>query len=439
MKKRKILLVFLVCVLTGITACKQPMVVTEPDEKEEIEHTPIESEEIMVESKEYGTEKVSLEGKKLENLTAVGKDDAFYCNQEENIKPEYGMDITPVLVCKDPVYDITYYVNYGRDYYIYAYRNETSELAVAIPARDLFCREGELYFIADTYGRYQFSGFAHGNILKYNPKDGSVAVVVECSADGMMVYQDGICYRQVEEKKETGEVTSRKEECFFFSFVTGESSLFPKKFGKLRRWNGYLLQVEKEIVEVSESDPIVQYAIDLGYTVAGVGGAVAAINLVDVQGTVKESLKNVKHFPDTYWIGGDFVYYVAQQKQEAEKESRDVLRRYDMRNGNYKDVAVLDYPTSLLTSDMLIYNEIVYFGNGLRVDLNSGEQCYMQNADGTSAQPKYFYTDGENIFCMSNGKLWLFEEQQGVPKGVQEFVAGVPIEIGTYVYRFSEP
>ena len=439
MKKRLGLLVIFVIVFMGMGACKQLAVNEKSSGHEETGNTLWELDETEVKNIEYGTEEALLTGKKLDNLTRIGTDDTFYCNLEENMKPEYGADNIPVLVCKDMVYEVTYFVNYGRDYYIYAYRNGEAELAVAISARDLFCREGELYFIADNYGYYQFSGFAQGNILKYNPKDGSVSVVVDCSADRMIVYPDGICYEQVGEMTQSEGVHSRTEERLFFSFATRKSSPFPQAVDKLRRWRGYLLQVKNEVCEVPESDPIVQQALALGYTVVGVGGGVEAIDLVDVQGNVKESLKNIKGFPEKYWISKDFVYYVTQQKREGKADSRSILRQYNMRTGIHEDVAVLNYPTNLSFSDMFFYNGVVYFGNGLRVTLNNGAQCYMQNIDGSSARPEYYYTNGTDLFCVSNGKLWLFEEQQGVPMATQEFVAGEPLEIGTYVYRLYEP
>ncbi len=114
-------------------------------------------------------------GKALKGLEAVGEDGPYYCNLAENMIGTYSYmpEEHPVLVCKDPVYDITYYVNYGRDYYIYAKRGEESECAVEISARDLYCREGVLYFRTEDYDIYEFDSFADGAILTYNPTSGS--------------------------------------------------------------------------------------------------------------------------------------------------------------------------------------------------------------------------------------------------------------------------
>lgn len=439
MKKKFSLLVIFVFVLMGAVACKKPMVETTPSGNENAENTGAkELEEIEVKNKEYGSEEILLEGKKLEQLIVTGADDVYYCNLEENMKKEYGSDKAPVLICKDPVYDITYYVNYGRDYYIYAYRNEKAELVVAIPARDLFCKEGELFFIADTYGRYEFSGFAPGNVLKYNPKDGTVTVVVDCSADWMIVYPDGICYEEVGEMIETAGVYRRDEERFFFSFATGENCSFPQDVKMLRRWKGDWLLIYYGLRELSGSNPLAQQMKDHGH-ITGAAVCVASIYLTDVQGNVRETLQNAKGLPEVFWISGDFAYYVEQREEAGETEGRSVLRKYGMKTGIHEDVVVLDYPTALVTTDMIMYNGVIYFGNGLRVEVDSGAQCYMQNADGALTRLEYFYTDGEKLFCVSDGKLWLFEEQRGSRIDEHEFVAGVPLEIGTYVYGLSEP
>ncbi|MBP3595674.1 MAG: hypothetical protein J6J44_14225 [Lachnospiraceae bacterium] len=447
MKKK--LSVLVVLILIGLTACSKPAEGTNltekkeatviPGGKEEITSAPAEPGEMDITRKEYGTEKVELEGKALGQLTEKGTDNPYYCNLEENLKMEFGTDETPVYVCKDPVYGITYYVNYGRDNYIYAYRNETSELVVEIPARDLYCKEGELYFIAETDGQHQFSGFAQGNILKYNPVDGSVTVVVDCSADKMIVYPQEICYRQLGE----WQGDSRREETLIFSFATGESSAMPIGTSGTRKWNGYWLHKIEEVKTYSESDPImqdplIQELLAQGYTFGEGTGIMKEIQLKDAQGNVVETLQNTGGIPRDHLIYGDYIYYVEQQKEEADE--RSILRRYNMQTGTQEDIVVLGQLIDLSITDMIIHKKEIYFDNGLRVDPDTGAQCLMQYAgEGLSPQIKYFYTDGETMFCISEGKLWLFEEQPGNFVITRELVAGVPLEIGTYTYRLVEP
>lgn len=451
MKKK--LGVIILFIWMGMMACSKPVEKTNPTEKKEVvldekgetKKTATQPEEIAVNKIEYGTEQLSLKGKKLDQLTVKGTDNPYYCNLEENLKMKYEADNIPVLVCKDPVYDITYYVNYGRDNYIYAYRNGNSEVVVEIPASELFCKDGELYFIAETDGKYQFSGFTPGNILKYNPTSGNVVVVVNCNADNMIVYPDGIFYKQLGELDQVGMQLSRKEESFFYSFATEESSSWPLGASDQRRWKGYLLQIKEEVQEFSESDtmmkdPVIQELIAQGYKLAGVGtGVIDTISLVDIQGNVKETLQNVKGIPRNCWISGDFIYYVKQEKGEEEAEKRSILRQYNKQTGAHEDIAVLGYSTNLFSTDMIFYNNVVYFSNGLRVELNTGAQYLMQYADGSLSKIECFYTDGEILFCVSKGKLWRFHEQPGTFVYTKEFVAGIPVDIGSCTYRLLEP
>jgi len=477
MKKK--LSILIVILLIGLTACSKPAEETNPTEKneaaitpagkeevtpadkeevtpagkeeiipgskEEVSSAPGESDEIAVTRKEYGTEEVELEGKGLDELTVKGTDNPYYCNLEENLKMAFTADNEPIYVCKDPVYDITYYVNYGRDNFIYVYRNKTSELAVAIPARDLYCKEGELYFIAETDGQYQFSGFAQGNILKYNPVDGSVSVVVDCSADKMIVYPDGICYVEISEEKKTGDVITRTKEHVFFSFATGESSTFPKGVTSLRRWNGYWLQKKEEEKILSESDPSLQTPekqemLAQGYTFGVATGIIKELMLVDAQGTIAETLQNAAGISRFNYMVGDYVYYVEKRQNEQDSEKRSYLIRYDKKTGTHEDIALLGQWIDMSYGDMLIHKNVVYFDDGLRLELDTGAQCRMQYAgEGFLLPINYFYTDGENMFCVCEGKLWLFEEQPGNFVFTMEEVPGVPLEIGTYVYRLLEP
>lgn len=440
MNQKHVILAFCAAALISVAACGSPSA-GEADGNGNITGTADGQEEITVNRTEYGSKELPLEGKQLEGLQAAGVEDAFYCNLEENIKIKTkSMEQTPVLMCKDPLYDITYYVNYGRDNYIYAYRNQTSELAVAIPARDLFCRKGELYFIADAYQRYQFSGFSEGNILKYNPLDGTVTVVMDCDADWLQVYADGICYRETgESTQETGGMSGRSENCYFFSFAEEKSVSFPSGVDDLRRWRGSWLNVQYEIIEASAPDALLKELEELGYTYAGKAGDIESVHLVDMQGTITETLSDAAGISAEYFIYGDFIYYIEQRQDEAAAEKRSVLLRYGMQDGSREEVAVLNYPTALSLHDMIFYQDVVYFGNGLRLEPESGAQCYMQNADGTSGQPEYFYTDRDALFCVHGGKLWRMEEQMGTSITVNEFIDGVPLEVGTYVYQLYEP
>lgn len=377
-------------------------------------------------------------GKVLEGLTVVGEDDEFYCNLEGNMRCKMNEEYQ-VLVCKDPVYDITYYVNYGRDYYIYAIRDGISELVVELPGRELFCKEGELYFIADTYGIYTFDTdtLASGNIIKYNPVNGSLAIVVDKTATAMIVYPDGICYNYIGEAAVYNEEIGLKSmdvEYYYYSFADKSVTTLPEGVAGIRRWKKYYFRPELEVLP--ESDPTTQQMRALGYT--GEVFAPTAVSLVDREGRVAGTLKNEKAFSAYQMIYENKSYDIIM-KEDTSGQQRSVLTSYDFETGERNEVVTLDYPTIFSTDDMLLYKDTLYFGNMLRVSLKGETQCYVQYEGDSVGAIDAFYTDGERIFCLHNEKLWKLEEKQEVPMMVKEFIAGTPLEIGNYVYSFLEP
>ncbi|MGN1083624.1 MAG: hypothetical protein ACI4QX_01355, partial [Lachnospiraceae bacterium] len=283
---------------------------------------------------------------------------------------------------------------------------------------------------------YEFDQFAGGNILKYNPVNGSVEVVVEQTATTMIVYSDGICYNNVGEAVVYGEeddIRSTPVDYFYFSFAEETITPFPEKAIEMRRWKNNYFDTKCE--ELPESEPVVQQLRALGYT--DVLYKTTGVNLVDINGNVLSTLKNIMSLPEGYWISGNVLYCVGQKAVEGSEQRRSVLATYHLETGIWEDMVVLDYPTTLSTDDMLLYNNTLYFGNLLRVSLEDGTQCYVQYADKSSDFGKIdaFYTDGETMFCLHNNKLWKMEESKAVPISVREMIPGVPLEIGTYKYH----
>ncbi len=427
MMKKVINGVLAILMISLLAACEEP---TQTKQGEDMEGW----EEVDL-SRSLSKGAISLKGGKvLEGLTVVGEDSPYYCNLEENMRSD-DLSGYSVLVCKDPVYDITYYVNYGRDYYIYAMRDGVSELALELPGRELFCRNGELYFIADGYGLYEFAQFAGGNILKYNPVNGSVEVVVDQTATTMIVYPDGICYNYVGEAQLYGGEDGTwitPEDYFYFSFAEETITPFPKKGMEMRRWRDNYFVTEFE--EVPESDPMVQEMRALGYTDAL--NRATGVNLTDIAGSVNGTLKDITSLPVPYWVSGDVLYYIKQKAVEDSEQSRSVLMTYHLETGEREEVVVLNYYTTLSTDDMLLYNNTLYFGNLLRVSLTDGTQSYAQYENDTLGYGGIdaFYTDGEKVFCLRNNSLWRMEEKKATAISIHEFTPGVPLEIGTYEY-----
>ena len=153
-------------------------------------------------------------GKVFGELPVVGEEDDIYCNLPENMTDWDSL----VPICRDPLYGILYYVDYGGDSMIHAVFNGESELVVGLLGRQLFCRKGKLYFLLDTQNQIAVDGAKDGNILSYNPVDGTIAVVSDGVFDSIMVYQDVIYCR----KEEESSFNTMDVDYWFYDFDTGE-------------------------------------------------------------------------------------------------------------------------------------------------------------------------------------------------------------------------
>lgn len=339
-----------------------------------------------------------LQGKRLEPLDKVGEDGKYYCNLEENLTriflrlpEEY-----PVLVCKDPVYDITYYVNYGRDYLIYAKRGDASECVVPIPARDLYCREGILYFRTEDYNLYEFDSFTDGAVLAYNPADGSVEVVIDEPVFEMAVYPDGIFYviskPSVEEDGSISKTSTQRYK-YYYSFADRESKAFgPMTLHTVARWKGYQL-----VMEFVDEEDVTKTV----YHLETPDGESAGILPGLTERLEAHRGKKDLCYLESYHIQGDYIYYI-----DNETES---LLRYDMESGEEITVVRLALP-SLYARAFIIYNDAVYFGNDIRYSFKEKKQ-YKVDVKG-NMPIKDFYTDGDHLYVLANGRLWLYEEKK---------------------------
>lgn len=344
-------------------------------------------------------------GKVLKKLKVANEDEQYYCNLPENVIGTYSYmpEEYPVLVCKDPVYDITYYVNYGRDYYIYAKRGETSECAVEIPARDLYCREGILYFRTEDYDSYEFDSFADGAILTYDPTDGNVEALINEPTFEMMVYPDGILYAVNEEYSNEGSTRSGMRHLFFYSFVNKQSEELPPPLRTVSRWKEYQL-----VAEIPE----------------GEGEEVIGFRFETPRGKADGLSADWTKLPPAFCVTEAGIYYIDIEQ--------DVLMHYDVEADVLEPVVELAL-SSNFPNGFLLLDEAVYFINGIRYSVADGKQYLVKIREEENAKITNFYTDGEELYVLADGMLWLYEEKRVEETGyVTSQIPGRPFTIGCY-------
>lgn len=113
------------------------------------------------------------------------------------------MDMPLQIVCPNPSSDEIYYVNYGKDNYIYCLQGDTSTLLVKKEANFLSLWNDELYFMSDLENRENTID-KYTSIYKYNLKSGDIKLVTKTNSNWMNVNAEGIIYTQSEEEEYEG-------------------------------------------------------------------------------------------------------------------------------------------------------------------------------------------------------------------------------------------
>ena len=79
--------------------------------------------------------------------------------------------------CIDEATGAVYFVNWGKDYYLYRLIDGKAELAVSLPISMVATANGHVYFMIDSHGKYEMEAYSDGDIYYYTPSDGSVELL----------------------------------------------------------------------------------------------------------------------------------------------------------------------------------------------------------------------------------------------------------------------
>ena len=327
-------------------------------------------------------------GKVFGELPVVGEEDDIYCNLPENMKSWDSV----VPVCRDPLYGILYYVDYGGDSMIHAVFNGEFELAVGLLGRQLFCRKGKLYFLLDTQNQIAVDGAKDGNILSYDPVDGTIAVVSDGVFDSIMVYQDVIYCRKEGESSSNNTI---KIDYWFYDFNTGElveqehQETFSYSYS-LARYGKYFLvdlygpydrsnpveSIEKFIKE-SGADPS-KISMQVGIGLRTLDGERAALN------GLPEELPSVYYVKDgcMIWLDTKGVHYL------------------EIKTGKERIIAA-----NFGNIGGLILDDKLYLKDGGYMDLEQGnlkKSLIVTSAGVELNLVDSLYTDGETVYALKD-------------------------------------
>lgn len=386
------------------TSISQGEAVTEPEDATITNASrPVNEEEeakIPVEQSEGEIMRISLtNGLKDESLQAVGEDGTGIGNLEVNIKGEHNQ----VLLCKDPVYGVVYYVNYDVDYFIYRIKDGKSELVVELPAKRLFCRDGKLYFMLDSYEKYQLNGLKSGNIMCYEPLTGKVTVISDLEVTMMHVYSDGIYYYVL---------TTYELNFYYYSFENQKSEHIENQMFSTYRWKDYFVGYELKPLE------------------DGSGGCVASGIKLQTLDHLKTLPVLAEEMPAVYSFIGDSLYYMPKEA---------LIAIYDLKTLETKRIPHLLEESNY---DFTIVDDKIYANNLIMIDPNTGLQSRFNTSEKLFI--KELYTDGEQLYGLCGG----FDTEYGIMQRIviEEFPDEALLinegtedeyEINRYEYHFE--
>ena len=393
---------------TGEQKAESPTVTVAPKESQEW---------IDVADKEKGkTEFVLNQGVKLENLQKQGEDAEFYCNLTENIT---GGGKEPVLVCPDPVYNITYFVNYGRDYLIYAVRGDKSELVVEIPARDLFCKDGELYFLVEDYGKFALSGVKDGDIVKYNPADGSLEPVLSANADAMIVYPDAIHYSVGKSLPSGAKLYETKVYSFEKKADEPVSGMCQERF---RDYQIVLetVKYEGEVPKGMEAD-------------APYMTSVVKTKLLHITDGTEQDLPGYEMLPqkgrlNNYHLIQEQIYYFDETSGKT-----PFLYCYSPVTGERNCVIDKELPEDTGSLPFFLYDDFVILNTYLYYSFSENEvfafHCIQNGEVLKELTLSAFFTDGKELYCIYDDVLFRMVKTQfmGEDSRITKQIAGGPM------------
>jgi hypothetical protein len=109
------------------------------------------------------------------------------------------------LICPDAVNNVIYYVNYGKDNYIYELKDNKSTLLVDRKANYLQLWNNELYFLNDVSDKKQIDQLYYPqNIYKYNLETRELTLLLDINATWLYVSRDGIFFTEVKDDDNDG-------------------------------------------------------------------------------------------------------------------------------------------------------------------------------------------------------------------------------------------
>lgn len=308
--------------------------------------------------------------------------------------------------CIDGETGAVYFINLNQDYYIYRLKDGKAELAVALPARELYMQKGVLYFVLETHDMYRFpEGMYNGDIYAYSPEAGTIDLVYAAGKN--------LTALSYIERKKFMTITVTEDGIYFI----GEYEEMPYYYEKWETWVG-VFSTTGYFLAFGEEEPVIDTSRG---TEGGWGDYYLGIGYETTWDLVLYSRNNDSEIilcewndaSDSCGIMDDMLYVkkgatiirtnlltMGRTEYSFEKFKTDFEIKYAVAEGymNAFSTSVLYWT---MTKESLIISD---GGDRIYVmDRESGEiECYfLREMNHEDCHIKRLYTDGEHIYILT--------------------------------------
>ena len=153
------------------------------------------------------------------------------------------------LFCVDGATGISYFVNQGKDYYLYQLKDGKADLKLQMPVKELFTYGGLVYFMIEDYDIYELTKLREGDIYCYNPSNSEIQLVHEAGLikDAqnykLKVDETGVYFSYSIEEEETSEMK-------YYYHLPFDDNKYMTEEG----WGNYRFSYMPELVLISRTE-----------------------------------------------------------------------------------------------------------------------------------------------------------------------------------------
>ena len=283
------------------------------------------------------------------------------------------------LFCIDEVTGISYFVNQGKDYYLYQLRDGQAKIAVEMPVKEVFTYGGFVYFMIEDYNSYQLTKLREGDIYCYNPSNREIQLLHEAglieNAQNykLKVDETGVYFSYSMEEKETSEIK------YYYHLPFAD-----EKYMTEEGWGNYRFAYMSELVLISRTEG-------------------------------EKDVRNLSMNPFRYCVVGDILYSVElgstvlsclnlKTEEKIEYDFSEVVRQVhtQFNMGEILEETVIFQSFLVMERDIWMAGPMALY----HMDIESGVATYYKliKEEGTHCGIKALYTDGKQLYGLTQEK-----------------------------------